>query len=68
MRGRKYRTPKSILIVTTKDDVLKSSRNLTGVDIVKPSQINIEHIAPGGDAGRLTIFTESAIKEIGGAK
>ncbi len=68
MRGRKYRIPKSILIVTTKDDILKSSRNLTGVDIVKPSQINIEHIAPGGDAGRLTIFTKSAIKEIGGAK
>jgi len=68
MRGRRYKTPKSVLIVTTKDDVEKSSRNLTGVDIVKPSQINIEHLAPGGDAGRLTIFTKSAIKEIGGAK
>ena len=68
MRGRKYKTPKSVLIVTTKDDIQKSSRNLTGVDIVKPSQINIEHVAPGGDAGRLTIFTKSAIKEIRGAK
>ena len=67
-RGRKYRTPKSILIVTTKDDVEKSSRNLTGIDIVKTNQINIEHLAPGGDAGRLTIFTKSALKEIGGGK
>jgi len=67
-RGRKYKTPKSILIVASKDNITKSSRNLTGVDIVSPNQINIELIAPGGDAGRLTIFTESALKEIGGAK
>jgi len=64
-RGRKYKTPKSILIVTTKDDIEKSSRNLTGVDVVNSKQINIEHLAPGGDAGRLTIFTKSALKEIG---
>jgi large subunit ribosomal protein L4e len=67
-RGRKYKTPVSILIVSKKDEVLKSSKNLTGVDIVKPAQINIEHLAPGGDAGRLTIITKSALKEIGGAK
>lgn len=68
MRGRKYRIPKSILIVASKEDVLKSSRNLTGVDVINPNNINIEHFAPGGAAGRLTIFTESALKEIGGAK
>lgn len=67
-RGRKYKTPKSLLIVTIKDDIQKSSRNLSGVDVVKPNQINIEHLAPGGDAGRLTIFTKSALKEIGREK
>lgn len=67
-RGRKYKTPKSLLIVTIKDDIQKSSRNLSGVDVVKPNQINIEHLAPGGDAGRLTIITKSALKEIGSAK
>ena len=67
-RGRKYKTPKSILIVTTKDEIKKSSKNLTGVDIVTPKDINIEFLAPGGDAGRLTIFTKSAIKELGGIK
>jgi large subunit ribosomal protein L4e len=51
-----------------KDEVKKSSNNLTGVDVVKPEQINIEYLAPGGDAGRLTIFTKSALKEIGGVK
>lgn len=67
-RGRKYKTPKSILIVSTKDSLQKCGGNLTGVDIVKPDQINISHLAPGGHSGRLTIFTNSALKEIGGAK
>ncbi len=67
-RGRKYKTPKSILIVAMKDEIQKSSKNISGVDIVKPDQINIEHLAPGGDPGRLTIFTKSALKVIGGAK
>jgi large subunit ribosomal protein L4e len=67
-RGRKYKTPKSILIVSTKDDIKKSSKNLTGIDVVKPEDINIEHLAPGGDAGRLTIITKSALKQIGGEK
>jgi len=67
-RGRKYKTPKSILIVTTKDDIGKSARNLTGLDVIKTNQINIEHLAPGGDAGRLTIFTISALKEMRGDK
>ncbi|MEA2055440.1 MAG: 50S ribosomal protein L4 [Candidatus Thermoplasmatota archaeon] len=67
-RGRKYKTPKSILIVSTKGNIEKSSNNLTGIDVVKPKEINIGHLAPGGCPGRLTIFTKSALKEIGGAK
>lgn len=65
-RGRKYRIPKSILIVATKNNIEKSSNNLCGVDFAKPSQLNIEHLAPGGDAGRLILLTTSALKEIGG--
>ena len=68
MRGRRYKTPKSLLIVTTKDEIQKSSRNLTGVDVIKPKDINVEYLAPGGDPGRLTIFTKSAISELGGSK
>ena len=67
-RGRRYKIPKSLLIVATKDEISKSSRNLPGVDIVKPEDLNIEYIAPGGDPGRLTIFTKSAIQIIGGGK
>lgn len=67
-RGRKYKTPKSILIVSTKETLKKSSNNLSGVDITQPDNLNIEHLAPGGDAGRLTLFTKSAFQQIGGGK
>jgi large subunit ribosomal protein L4e len=68
MRGRRYRTPKSLLIVSIKKTLELSSDNLSGVDITKPHQLNIEHLAPGGIAGRLTIFTKSALTQLGGAK
>jgi large subunit ribosomal protein L4e len=68
MRGRKYRVPKSLLIVSSKNVVEKSSDNLSGIDIAKPHQLNIEHLAPGGIAGRLTIFTKSALKQLREAK
>ncbi len=68
MRGRRYKTPKSLLIVTTKNDLEKSSKNLSGVDITSPEKLNIEHLAPGGDAGRLAIFTKSALTKLGGSK
>ena len=67
-RGRKYKIPKSILIVSSRGDIHKSAANLPGLDIITPNQINIEYLAPGGDPGRLTIFTEEALKQIGGSK
>ncbi len=67
-RGRRYRIPKSLLIVSTKDTLEKSSNNLSGVDITKPDQLNIEYLAPGGDPGRLTVFTKSALQQLGGGK
>jgi len=65
-RGRKYKIPKSILIVSSKGDIHKSAANLPGLDVITPNQINIEYLAPGGNPGRLTIFTEEALKQIGG--
>jgi large subunit ribosomal protein L4e len=65
-RSRKYKIPKSLLIIVTDDSKLKlGARNLLGVDVITPDQLNVEHLAPGGDPGRLTIFTENAIKKLG---
>jgi large subunit ribosomal protein L4e len=65
-RGRKYKIPKSLLIIVSDDSKLKlGAGNLLGVDVITPGQLNVEHLAPGGDPGRLTIFTEDAIKQLG---
>lgn len=65
LRGRRYKEPVSILIVTAQDNgIVKAARNLAGVDIVLYDQLNAELLAPGTHAGRLTIFTESAISKL----
>ncbi|HDD59889.1 MAG: 50S ribosomal protein L4 [Thermoplasmata archaeon] len=66
-RGRKYRQPKSLLMIVPEDsDVLRSGRNLPGVHVVTPRTLNAEYLAPGGVAGRLTLITQSALKGMGG--
>lgn len=64
MRGRKYRRPSSILFVTS-DEPSKAARNLAGVDVATAREVNTEDLAPGAAPGRLTVFTESAIEEVG---
>lgn len=63
MRGRRYKQRKSILIVTG-NEPLRAARNLAGVDAVTVNQLNTELLAPGTQAGRLTIWTESAIRRL----
>lgn len=62
-RGRRYKRRKSVLIVTGSEP-LKAARNLAGVDAVTVDQLNTEMLAPGTHAGRLTVWTESAIKRL----
>lgn len=65
-RGRKYKIPKSLLIVVqNKEKIKKASSNLVGVDVITPDEMNVEHLAPGGHAGRLTLYTLNAINRIG---
>ncbi|RLI92871.1 MAG: 50S ribosomal protein L4 [Candidatus Altiarchaeales archaeon] len=64
-RGRRYRRKKSVLIVINKDSGIKSgARNIPGVDIAKLDELNVELLAPGTHAGRLTLWSESAIKNL----
>ncbi len=65
LRGRRYKQRKSLLIVTG-NRPLVAARNLPGVDAVTVDQLNIEHLAPGTQAGRLTVWTESALSRLGG--
>jgi len=62
-RGRKYREPKSVLFVTS-EEPSKAARNLAGADVTTAAQVNAEDLAPGTHAGRLTLWTESALAEV----
>ncbi len=64
MRGRRYKTPVGPLIVVSNKDcnLYKSARNIIGVTIAEVTKLNTELMAPGTDPGRLTIWTEEAIK------
>ncbi|RLF11260.1 MAG: 50S ribosomal protein L4 [Thermoprotei archaeon] len=62
MRGRRYKEPKSLLIVVGRDrGVKKAFRNLPGVDVALARTLSIKHLAPGGVPGRLTVYTQSAL-------
>jgi len=65
LRGRRYKQRKSLLIVTSGPE-LRAARNLAGVDVVTVDQLNVEHLAPGMQAGRLTVWTESAVTRLEG--
>ncbi|WP_457591299.1 50S ribosomal protein L4 [Geoglobus sp.] len=66
MRGRRYKIKKSVLIVTASNsEVLKAAKNLPGVDVVEARNLNVELLAPGGHAGRLVVYTKSAINYLG---
>ena len=65
MRGRVHKTPKSVLlVVASKDGLAKAARNLPGVDVVAAKDLSAEHLAPGGDLGRLTVFTKAAVEAL----
>lgn len=64
-RGRKYRQPKSLLVVTS-EEPSRAARNLAGVDVATAREVNAEDLAPGAHPGRLTLWTESAVAEVAG--
>jgi large subunit ribosomal protein L4e len=65
MRGRRYRKPKSLLIVVKDHDKVKRGfGNLSGVDVTTPEHMNIELLAPGGIPGRLTLISKGALKQL----
>ncbi|MFH1431761.1 MAG: 50S ribosomal protein L4 [archaeon] len=64
-RGRKYKKKVGPLIITSgKSDFNKSAKNMIGINTVTVKSLNIELLAPGAVAGRLTIWTKSAIEEL----
>jgi large subunit ribosomal protein L4e len=63
VRGRPHKNRVSALVVVSKrQGAERAFRNFTGVGVVDVSSLNVNDLAPGTHPGRLTIWTESAIK------
>ena len=64
-RGRRYRRPKSALVVLSEfNGTERASRNLAGVEVTTAAQLNTEMLAPGGDPGRLMVISQPALKAL----
>ena len=65
MRGRKYRIKKGPLIVVSQNcRLMDALGNVRGIDVVSVDRLNAELLAPGCDHGRLTLFTDAAVKRL----
>ncbi len=63
-RGRVRRTPRSLLVVTSAPHKARGFRNLAGVEVVPAAHLATEDLAPGGTAGRLTLFSHRAVETL----
>jgi len=64
LRGRKYTRKKGPLLVISQDSVLTKSAPNLNVEVVCVNNLNVNLLAPGGVPGRVTLFTEGAIKKL----
>lgn len=64
-RGRRLKRKVGPLIVVAEENGIdRAARNIEGVEVVSVKQLNVENLAPGTHAGRLTLWTQGAIKEL----
>ncbi len=65
MRGRKYKGKKGPLIVVSRQcPLIYSAENIPGVNVVVVQNLNAEMLAPGANAGRLTLYTAGAVERL----
>jgi len=60
LRGRKYKSNAGLLLVTGKDEKVKTK----SFEVQNTAKLGVTDLAKGGP-GRLTLYTETAIKELG---
>jgi len=69
LRGRTKKVGKSVLFVTTDSSNIKNAVGaLPGVEARNVKDLSVLDLAPGSDPIRLTVYTKSAIEEIGKIK
>lgn len=65
MRNRRFVQRRGPLVVYDSDDgIVKSFRNLPGVELCQVDRLNLLQLAPGGHIGRFVVWTEGAMKKL----
>lgn len=64
MRNRRYQHKKGPLIVFNEDFDQKPFRNIQGVDLVKVDNLSVLDLCPGGQPGRLVVWTKDAFEKL----
>eukprot|EP00173_Palmaria_palmata_P002339 Plantae.Rhodophyta-Palmaria_palmata.ctg248.p1 GENE.Plantae.Rhodophyta-Palmaria_palmata.ctg248~~Plantae.Rhodophyta-Palmaria_palmata.ctg248.p1 ORF type:complete len:375 (+),score=68.42 Plantae.Rhodophyta-Palmaria_palmata.ctg248:123-1127(+) len=65
MRNRRFVQRRGPLVIYDKDDgIVKSFRNLPGVDICQVDRLSLLQLAPGGHVGRFCVWTEAAMEKL----
>ncbi|MEK6938891.1 MAG: 50S ribosomal protein L4 [Nanoarchaeota archaeon] len=63
LRGRKYKQKKSILLVVGDNcPLIKAAENMIGIEAVPVKSLNVELLAPGTHAGRVTLWSKKALE------
>lgn len=68
-RHRRARSAVSVLIVVGNDEIIgRLSRSIPGIDIRQVKKLSVLDLSPGSKPGRLTIFSENAVKQLNDLK
>ncbi|MFB5619943.1 MAG: 50S ribosomal protein L4 [Nitrosopumilus sp.] len=69
LRGRTKKIGKSVLFVTgDSSNLSKATGSIPGVEVRNVKELSVLDLAPGSDPIRLTVYSKSAIEEIGKIK
>ena len=69
LRGRSKKIGKSVLFVTGDESTLnRACGSIPGVEAKRVSELSVLDLAPGSDPIRLTVYTISALTQLGGIK
>lgn len=62
LRNKRFVHKKGPLVVVddNQENVRRALRNVPGVDVLNVNRLNLLELAPGGQLGRLTVWTEAA--------
>merc|ERR1712226_1730183 len=65
MRNRRYTMRRGPLVVYSEDNgIVRSMRNIPGVETACVDRLNLLKLAPGGNFGRFIIWTEGAFEKL----